>query len=537
MRDDEPVEVNDREELIYLLTEAAEFEHTVMCSYLYAMWTLEREVSDRVTAAELALVDRWRGQLRHVALEEMLHLSLVNNMLTAIGAAPHLWRPPFPVPRGLFPADVLLRLSPFDEAALDHFVFLERPEGIALVDGAGFDHVDHYRRVTSPDLLSPSPVDYDSQGHLYHGIAQGFRRLAGELGESALFVGHRDAQVGPDDFGLPGLFVVTSVDSAMAAIEEIVTQGEGAPAHSEDSHYARFLGVRDELRAAREARPGFAPARPAATNPVLVGLVPDGATRIEDPDARRLVDLGDSVYTLMLRTFAQVFAPVPLGRDRRADLAAVATDLMYAVTRIAERATRLPVSASQPSVTAGLTLALPPSIGPLVPSAATRILQERTAEIAGAARLLEAVHPGLEVSRRLSDIADRLGTMGDLTPVVAVPVAAPQATPAAPPDPLGDDGDPNTASTPEITIHFDGKRCIHSRFCVLGQPRVFLANVEGAWLHPEAASVAAARRGPSPTGAPMAGPRKRRPRSTPGGSGRTGRTPCTPTSRSTGTGR
>jgi hypothetical protein len=28
--------VNDREELIFLLTEAAEFEHTVMCTYLYA---------------------------------------------------------------------------------------------------------------------------------------------------------------------------------------------------------------------------------------------------------------------------------------------------------------------------------------------------------------------------------------------------------------------------------------------------------------------------------------------------------------------
>ena len=29
--------VQDREELICLLCEAAEFEHTVMCTYLYAM--------------------------------------------------------------------------------------------------------------------------------------------------------------------------------------------------------------------------------------------------------------------------------------------------------------------------------------------------------------------------------------------------------------------------------------------------------------------------------------------------------------------
>ncbi|MBS1163770.1 MAG: hypothetical protein H6R03_1666 [Burkholderiaceae bacterium] len=83
--------VQDREELIYLLCEAAEFEHTVMCSYLYAQWTLKRELAEGVTAQELAAIDRWRRSLAQVALEEMLHLSLVNNLLAAIGAAPHLW--------------------------------------------------------------------------------------------------------------------------------------------------------------------------------------------------------------------------------------------------------------------------------------------------------------------------------------------------------------------------------------------------------------------------------------------------------------
>ena len=64
--------VNDREELIYLLTEAAEFEHTVMCGYLYAQWSLRREESEGVSADELAAIDRWRrrqkdGQLRRTA--------------------------------------------------------------------------------------------------------------------------------------------------------------------------------------------------------------------------------------------------------------------------------------------------------------------------------------------------------------------------------------------------------------------------------------------------------------------------------------
>ncbi len=40
-----------------------------------------------------------------------------------------------------------------------------------------------------------------------------------------------------------------------------------------------------------------------------------------------------------------------------------------------------------------------------------------------------------------------------------------------------------------LTILFDAKRCIHARFCVLGSPAVFLANVPGTWIKPDAESV------------------------------------------------
>ena len=86
------ITVNDREELIYLLTEAAEFEHVVMCTYLYAQWSLKRNVEEGVTPGQMEAIDRWRQSILQVAMEEMLHLSLVNNLLAAIGAAPHLVR-------------------------------------------------------------------------------------------------------------------------------------------------------------------------------------------------------------------------------------------------------------------------------------------------------------------------------------------------------------------------------------------------------------------------------------------------------------
>jgi CDGSH-type Zn-finger protein/uncharacterized Fe-S cluster protein YjdI len=52
-----------------------------------------------------------------------------------------------------------------------------------------------------------------------------------------------------------------------------------------------------------------------------------------------------------------------------------------------------------------------------------------------------------------------------------------------------------------MRIRFDGARCIHARSCVLTQPNVFKANVEGPWIDPDAASpeelLAVAERCPS----------------------------------------
>jgi CDGSH-type Zn-finger protein/uncharacterized Fe-S cluster protein YjdI len=50
-------------------------------------------------------------------------------------------------------------------------------------------------------------------------------------------------------------------------------------------------------------------------------------------------------------------------------------------------------------------------------------------------------------------------------------------------------------------IEFDAHKCIHSRHCVLDRPDVFVPNVEGEWIHPDAATadevIALARNCPS----------------------------------------
>jgi len=38
----------------------------------------------------------------------------------------------------------------------------------------------------------------------------------------------------------------------------------------------------------------------------------------------------------------------------------------------------------------------------------------------------------------------------------------------------------------KLTLLYEGKKCIHARFCVTGAPNVFLANVKGPWIFPDA---------------------------------------------------
>src|ERR1700682_6274534 len=81
-----PFVIEHREALIYMLCEAAELEHGIMCQYLFAAFSLKQRASEGLSPDELEAVTRWRRGISHVATEEMLHLALVHNLLSAVGA-------------------------------------------------------------------------------------------------------------------------------------------------------------------------------------------------------------------------------------------------------------------------------------------------------------------------------------------------------------------------------------------------------------------------------------------------------------------
>jgi hypothetical protein len=69
---DAPFVIEHREALIYMLFEAAELEHGIMCQYLFAAFSLKRNADEGLTEDELASVQRWRRVVAHVAAEEMV---------------------------------------------------------------------------------------------------------------------------------------------------------------------------------------------------------------------------------------------------------------------------------------------------------------------------------------------------------------------------------------------------------------------------------------------------------------------------------
>lgn len=72
----------------------------------------------------------------------------------------------------------------------------------------------------------------------------------------------------------------------------------------------------------------------------------------------------------------------------------------------------------------------------------------------------------------------------------AVPLPAMADTAAKPADPLDfevpEEGVERYTGE-KVVVDYEGKRCIHTRVCVLRQPGVFKPNVKGPWIDPDAA--------------------------------------------------
>jgi len=408
-----------REALVYTLGKAAELEHLVMLMYLFAAFSLKQAEDEGVTADQLAAIKRWRKTLLEIAEQEMLHLALVQNLLTAVGAAPRLTRPNFPMSAYAYPAGVRIELVPFGEAALRHFAFLERPEGMDVEDAEGFAAIEQAVALphAGPDEIVPQLQEFDTIGGLYRSIQVGLEYLDGHLGSARLFVGPPDAQATEEHFRWSELVAVTDLASAQQAIDTIVEQGEGARGEWRDSHFGRLLGVLGEYLELKQADPAFEPARPvvaANVRPQSTGIT---VPLITDPGTTRCMDLLNVTNEVLLQLLSRYFAHTDESPEQLQVLADVAVGLMYtAIKPLGTVVTTQPIGPDLPGVTAGPGFELFYQVDYLLPHqhAAWVLMEERLRDAAAFARRCgQACTPALmeplaKVARSLERYADQL---------------------------------------------------------------------------------------------------------------------------------
>jgi hypothetical protein len=292
-----------RDDLIYALTLAAELEHSLCCQYLFSAYSMKKDPEEGLTWQQISMVRDWQSTILLIGRQEMEHMGLVNNLLTAIGGAPHFRRPNFPQPASAYGIPIASRLQAFSLEALDRFIEFEQPDELPAVDAGAF-------RV-------PTPPKYESIQELYGKIHHAFKTIP----ERELFIGPPSAQVDSAAIGLVNdkraydvvLFPVTNRSSALKAIELIVLEGEGVPiAKGVDpkSHYARLLDIREQYIAEVEKHPDFVPARPVIDNPLTREDHREavGGNLITDPFSLNVAHAFNTAYEALLFALIRFYA-------------------------------------------------------------------------------------------------------------------------------------------------------------------------------------------------------------------------------------
>src|SRR5262245_47743743 len=415
----EPVLVVDsREHLWYLLTEASQLEHMIMCQYLYAAFSLKLGADEGLTEAQAAAVSGWRRVLHGIAVDEMLHLALVANVMAAIGAAPTVGRPNFPQRSGYFPPTVQLDLLPFGGAALTHFLYLERPEGMERIDADGFVPMVPPHEPLAPEELLPRLQDFATVGHLYRGIANGLSHLVDRHGERAVFVGAARAQTRPELLHWPQIIAVTDLDSAHAAIEEIIDQGEGARGDWQAAHYGRFLDMWSEYNELKAADPSFEPARPVRAAFVRQPYDVDAPqTLVTDPASRGVAELFNLAYEAVLQTLTRLFTHTDESEEQLQVLAGAGIGLMGGVLRpLGQALTAMPVGDEHPGRTTGPSFEMYYPMGNFVPwrESAWAVLTERVSMLADRC----------DAATRRADLPDTIARVAATARTIATDLAA-----------------------------------------------------------------------------------------------------------------
>lgn len=255
-----PAQIRSLADLEAYLNAALQLEHATVPPYLTALYSLHAGSNSDA-----------QHVIRVVVVEEMLHLTLVANVMNALGLPVDLtaddFIPNYPAHLPSGEIDFQVSIRPFSPEAVTTFLNIERPAKAPTPE---------HRLLPCPDLgrgsvLAANPLDptvrYYSIGEFYAEIDQGLRYLDEQYRQQGkdLFIGRDGFQVTAEYFYSGGgeCLPVTDLASALQALTVIAEQGEGMGGGIYDgagelSHYYRF----EQLQLARYYRKGDIPGRP-----------------------------------------------------------------------------------------------------------------------------------------------------------------------------------------------------------------------------------------------------------------------------------
>jgi hypothetical protein len=405
-------------ELVALLRHAAQIEHSLACQYLYAAWSLKRPgdpaktpSEGHLTPTETQLVVHWEQQISKVAIQEMHHFLLANNLLVSLGAAPHLLRPNFPQLANNY-SDINLPsiLAPFSCETVLRFMCWEKPKAVGWWDDECRQCSERLRMQAADTVgFVENKTLYYSVGQLYDAIEKSFRAHPEWISATTA----RQQLTAEYIPFVPAVRAITSVQDAVDSVGEILSDGEGTGDYHSDAHFAYYHQIVSELRNLPEFEAGW----PTVDNPSYdAGCVPIGATLIRDPGVTMVGRLFNDAYLVLIDLLGQLLAPEPGTREDRRSLANLAMALMPLVIKpLGILLTRLPAEADQSNRYAGPSFEIPSSLSPSPAGATT--LGNRLDQLAMRCRNLSFSLTTLP-ARQLAQLAEIAATLETLLPVI-----------------------------------------------------------------------------------------------------------------------
>ncbi len=326
-------QVENRSDLLTLLSEACELEHGLACSYLYSAFSLKNSLDEDLSTTELHKVKQWASQIFFIASQEMFHLAQVWNLLTSIGGTPYYFRPNFPQKSKYYPLGIPLKLEPFSLNALKRFILYEYPSNLS--------EKNYIKENFSG--VSDSEFNFKTVGDLYEIIENGFKRLD----EKELFIGNINNQIDTESIDFTNIVKVFDKASAIKAIEQITEQGEGTKIDREDCHFGMFLSIEKEYSSLLGENSRFKPARNIISNPIVfdrgdLGINVSG-TILTNEYTQEVSNLFDGIYNLMLRLLQYAFSSSNIEKKNKLLFSSLSINLMVRVLKpLGEALTFLP---------------------------------------------------------------------------------------------------------------------------------------------------------------------------------------------------